>query len=48
MSTRGSHAKYRKGERTVIVPLHPELAPGILRAILRQAEWDVDTLLGNL
>ena len=44
ISTRGSHAKYRSGERTVIVPLHRSLAPGTLRSILRQADWTVDDL----
>ncbi|MFD1830408.1 type II toxin-antitoxin system HicA family toxin [Streptomyces desertarenae] len=44
ISTRGSHAKYRSGERTVIVPLHRSLAPGTLRSILRQADWTVGTL----
>ncbi|MEW2488490.1 type II toxin-antitoxin system HicA family toxin [Streptomyces sp. NPDC048411] len=44
ISTRGSHAKYRNGERTVIVPLHRGLAPGTLRSILRQADWTVDEL----
>jgi predicted RNA binding protein YcfA (HicA-like mRNA interferase family) len=28
VSTRGSHAKYRSGSRTVIMPLHSSLAPG--------------------
>jgi len=42
VSTRGSHAKLRritaKGERQILtVPLHAELAPGTLLAILRQA-----------
>jgi predicted RNA binding protein YcfA (HicA-like mRNA interferase family) len=44
ISTRGSHAKYRSGERTVIVPLHRSLAPGTLRSILRQADWTIDDL----
>ncbi|MCX2925383.1 type II toxin-antitoxin system HicA family toxin [Streptomyces sp. NEAU-W12] len=44
ITTRGSHAKYRSGERTVIVPLHRSLAPGTLRSILRQADWTVDDL----
>ncbi|MGI5339664.1 type II toxin-antitoxin system HicA family toxin [Streptomyces sp. CA-181903] len=48
VSTRGSHAKYRWEERTVIVPLHHELAPGVVRSILRQADWSVEDLLGNL
>jgi len=35
---RGSHMKLRNEEgRTVIVPLHSELARGTLRSILRQA-----------
>jgi predicted RNA binding protein YcfA (HicA-like mRNA interferase family) len=48
ISTRGSHAKYRSGERTVIVPLHRSLAPGTLRSILRQAGWAVDDLEEHL
>ncbi|MET8576108.1 type II toxin-antitoxin system HicA family toxin [Streptomyces sp. NPDC005012] len=44
ISTRGSHAKHRSCERTVIVPLHRSFAPGTLRSILRQADWTVDTL----
>lgn len=43
VSQRGSHAKLRNPEgRTVIVPLHPELARGTLRSILRQAGLTVD------
>ncbi|MGH2720770.1 MAG: type II toxin-antitoxin system HicA family toxin [Actinomycetota bacterium] len=35
---RGSHVKLRnRGGRTVIVPMHDELARGTLRSILRQA-----------
>jgi predicted RNA binding protein YcfA (HicA-like mRNA interferase family) len=37
VSQRGSHVKLRRDGRTVIVPLHRELAPGTLRSILRQA-----------
>jgi predicted RNA binding protein YcfA (HicA-like mRNA interferase family) len=38
ISQRGSHVKLRNTEgRTVIVPMHRELAPGTLRSILRQA-----------
>ncbi|RLV08522.1 hypothetical protein CTZ27_06920 [Streptomyces griseocarneus] len=48
VSTRGSHAKYRKDDRTVIVPLHRSLAPGTLRSILRQADWTVDDLTEHL
>ncbi|MEM1149747.1 MAG: type II toxin-antitoxin system HicA family toxin [Pseudomonadota bacterium] len=40
VSTRGSHHKLRKGERTVIVP-HPkkDLPRGTVRSIYRQAGW---------
>jgi predicted RNA binding protein YcfA (HicA-like mRNA interferase family) len=48
ISTRGSHAKYRSGERTVIVPLHRSLASGTLRSILRQDDWTVDDLEEHL
>ncbi|MBB1261289.1 type II toxin-antitoxin system HicA family toxin [Streptomyces alkaliterrae] len=48
VSTRGSHAKYRRAERTVIVPLHRNLAAGTLRSILRQAGWTVDDLEEHL
>ena len=43
ISQRGSHVKLRNTEgRTVIVPMHRELAPGTLRSILRQAGLSVD------
>jgi predicted RNA binding protein YcfA (HicA-like mRNA interferase family) len=43
MSQRGSHVKLRNAAgRTVIVPLHRELALGTLRSILRQAGLSVD------
>lgn len=48
VSTRGSHAKYRKDDRTVIVPLHRSLAAGTLRSVLRQADWTVDDLTDHL
>lgn len=44
VSTRGSHARYRKEDGTVIVPLHRSLAAGTLRSILRQAAWTGDDL----
>jgi predicted RNA binding protein YcfA (HicA-like mRNA interferase family) len=38
---RGSHVKLRNaGGRTVIVPLHSELARGTLASILRQADLE--------
>ena len=43
ISQRGSHVKLRNTEgRTVIVPMHRELAPGTLRSILRQAALSAD------
>ena len=44
ISTRGSHCKLRKDDRTVIVPLHRELAKGTLASILRQASITADQL----
>jgi predicted RNA binding protein YcfA (HicA-like mRNA interferase family) len=44
-SQRGSHVKLRRRDgRTVIVPMHRELAPGTLRSILRQAGLSVEQL----
>jgi predicted RNA binding protein YcfA (HicA-like mRNA interferase family) len=38
VSQKGSHVKLRHGDgRTVIVPMHRELAVGTLRSIIRQA-----------
>ena len=43
---RGSHVKMRHADgRTAIIPMHPELAPGTLRSILRQAKLTVEELL---
>ena len=42
VSQRRSHVKLRNADRTVIVPLHRELAPGTLRSILRQADLSID------
>jgi predicted RNA binding protein YcfA (HicA-like mRNA interferase family) len=36
-SQRGSHAKYCKDSRAVIIPMHSEVARGTLKSILRQA-----------
>jgi len=45
VSQRGSHVKLRHTDgRTVIVPLHHELARGTLRSILRQAGLTADEL----
>jgi len=46
VAQRGSHLKLRRGDgRTVIVPLHRELAPGTLRSVLRQADLTVEQLV---
>ncbi len=46
---RGSHLKLRNGVgRTVIVPMHSELARGTLGSVLDQAGLDVDTFVGAL
>jgi len=34
---KGSHAKLKRGERVVIVPLHDEISKGTLLSIIRQA-----------
>ena len=41
VASKGSHQKFRKGERTVIVP-HPrkDLPLGTARSIARMAGWD--------
>jgi predicted RNA binding protein YcfA (HicA-like mRNA interferase family) len=48
VSQRGSHVKLRRESRTVIVPMHAEIAPGTLRSILRQAGIDADELSAAL
>ena len=43
VSQKGSHVKLRNDAgRTVINPMHPELASGTLRSIIRQAGLTVD------
>ena len=42
---RGSHRKYKKDNRTVIVPMHYELATGILKSILEQSGLSLDQLI---
>lgn len=45
ISQKGSHAKYRKGEYTAIVPMgQKEVLLGTLRSILRQAGLDKSDL----
>lgn len=46
VSQRGSHVKMRHADgRTVIIPMHRELAAGTLRSILRQARLTIEELL---
>jgi predicted RNA binding protein YcfA (HicA-like mRNA interferase family) len=49
VSQRGSHVKLRNPVgRTVIVPLHRELAQGTLRSILRQADLGAEAFIALL
>ena len=45
---RGSHKKYRKANRTVIVPMHYEVAKGTLSSILEQAGLTISQLLEHI
>lgn len=48
VSQRGSHRKLKNNAtpaRTVIIPMHREVARGTLRSILEQAGIDLDTFL---
>ena len=45
VSQRGSHLKLKKSGRSVIVPMHREVARGTLKSILEQAGMDVERLL---
>ena len=42
---RGSHVSLQKGSFRTVVPLHTDLSPGTLLAILRQAGLTRDELL---
>lgn len=49
VSQRGSHVKLRQADgRTVIVPMHRELAVGTLRSILRQGGLTVEQFIALL
>ncbi len=45
---RGSHRKYKKDSRTVIVPMHYEVAKGTLMSILEQAGLTLDQLMQHI
>ena len=42
---RGSHRKYKKDGRSVIVPMHYEVARGTLSSILEQAGLTINELM---
>jgi len=51
VSQRGSHKKLRNNSdppRTVIIPMHDEVARGTLRSILQQANIDIEAFLDLL
>lgn len=49
VSQKGSHRKLRDGNgRTVIIPIHREVTPGTLRAIIRQAGLTVEEFVDLL
>jgi len=45
---RGSHRKYKKNGRTVVVPMHYELAKGTLMSILDQSGLTLEQLLKEI
>ena len=45
---RGSHRKYKNNGRTVIVPMHYEVAKGTLTSILEQAGLTIDQITMHL
>jgi predicted RNA binding protein YcfA (HicA-like mRNA interferase family) len=45
---RGSHRKYKKDSKIVIVPMHYEIAKGTLMSILEQAGLTLEELLKHL
>lgn len=48
VSQRGSHSKYKSQTapiKTVIIPMHSEIAKGTLKSILEQAQISLDEFL---
>jgi predicted RNA binding protein YcfA (HicA-like mRNA interferase family) len=45
ISQRGSHRKYKRGDRSAIVPMHYEIAKGTLLSILQQSGLSLEELL---
>lgn len=48
VSQKGSHMKYVKGERIVIIPNHTEVAKGTLKSILSMAKTELDDFVNML
>lgn len=48
VSQKGSHMKYVKGNRVVIIPNHSEVAKGTLKSILNMADIDLDNFLEDI
>ncbi len=44
-SQKGSHAKYVKVSRKVIIPMHEEISKGTLKSILEQADIELSDFL---
>jgi len=45
VSQKGSHRKFKKDNRIVIVPMHQEIAKGTLKSILSQAGITLEDFL---
>lgn len=48
VSQKGSHMKYTKGDKVVIIPNHSEVAKGTLKSILNMADIDLDNFLEDI
>lgn len=48
VSQKGSHLKYRCGDRVVIIPNHSEVAKGTLKSILTMANIPLDDFMKKL
>lgn len=48
VSQKGSHMKYAKGEKIVIIPNHDEVAKGTLKSILSMAKIELEDFISML
>lgn len=48
VSQKGSHMKYKNGDRVVIIPNHSEVAKGTLKSILTMANISLSDFLNKL